>query len=107
MSLGGKREGAGRKKGFAALEAERQRVMVAEKLVTEFEPIVDKAIAQAKEGFKDAREWLTEQAYGKVKSSLELSGPNGKDLLPSAKSLAKADKALKSFLHARSPKNPK
>lgn len=62
---GGKRPGAGRPKGFAALEAERQRDLVAKKLVTEFEPIVDKAIEQAKGGDKFAREWLSDRAYGK------------------------------------------
>lgn len=67
----------GRPKGFAALEAERQREMIAKKLVKEFEPIVDKAIEQAKEGNKDARDWLTERAYGKATTPLEVTNPDG------------------------------
>ena len=57
----------GRPKGYAALEAERQRELIAVKLSTQFEPIINKAIEQAIEGNKDAREWLVERAYGKVK----------------------------------------
>jgi len=67
----------GRKKGFPALEAEKARLMIAEKLATEFEPILDKAIAQAKEGNKDARDWVTDRAYGKPIQSL-----TGKDGAP-------------------------
>lgn len=74
MTLGGKRKGAGRKKGLPALEAEQARIMIAEKLKTQFEPIVDKAIEQAKEGNKDARDWITNRAYGKPKESVDISG---------------------------------
>ena len=64
---GGKRPGAGRKKGYAAIEAEKARVFIAKKLVEELGPIVDKAIKQAKEdGDKHAREWLTDRAFGKA-----------------------------------------
>jgi hypothetical protein len=73
MSQGGKRVGAGRKKGFAALEAERQREFIAQKLVVEFGPIVDKAIDQAKEGDSKARDWLTDRAFGKAQQSLDVT----------------------------------
>jgi hypothetical protein len=68
---GGKRSGAGRKKGFAALEAENARQLIAEKLSTKLGPIIETAIKQAVRGDKHAREWLIERAYGKV---LKLEG---------------------------------
>lgn len=70
---GGPQPGSGRPKGFAALEAERARIMICEKLQTEFMPIVEMAIAQAKEGNKDAREWLTDRAFGKAVNIIDLN----------------------------------
>ena len=69
---GGQREGAGRKKGFAALEAEKARELIAQKLVVSFEPIVDKAIEQAISGNQKAREWLTDRAYGKISQGMDI-----------------------------------
>lgn len=56
----------GRPKGYAALEAERQRIYVAKRLAKSFAPIVSTAIRQAKKGDKYAREWLTDRAFGKA-----------------------------------------
>lgn len=64
----------GRPKGFAALEAEKARQMIAEKLVTQFGPIVDQAIKMAKKGDKSARDWLTDRAYGKPNQAIDLVG---------------------------------
>ena len=69
---GGHRAGAGRKKGFAALEGEKARELIAKKLSAELGPIIDIAIKQAKSGDRYAREWLIERAYGKVKEDIEL-----------------------------------
>lgn len=69
---GGYRQNAGRKQGFATLEAERMRDFIAHKLETEFEPILNKAIEQAKEGNYRAREWLTDRAYGKTTQALDI-----------------------------------
>lgn len=77
MSRGGKREGAGRKKGFAALEAEKQRHFIARKLVKEVGPIVTKAIELAKLGDRYSRDWLFDRAYGKASQLLEVSDPDG------------------------------
>lgn len=77
MSAGGKRQGAGRKKGFATLESERQRDYVAKVLVKEFKPIVKKAVDQAKDGDKSAREWLADRAFGKATNAVEISNPDG------------------------------
>lgn len=68
---GGKRPGAGRKKGFAALESEKARLMIAEKLAKQFAPIVDKAIEDAKRGDATARAWLTDRAYGKPNQAVD------------------------------------
>ena len=97
MSLGGKREGAGRKKGFPALEAEKARLMIAEKLSTEFAPIVDKAIEQAKAGQKDARDWLTDRAYGK--SMQPIVGKDGKDLIPDQETKEKIENVVRNYLN--------
>src|ERR1035437_8464766 len=70
---GGKREGAGRKKGFPALQHEKARELLAIRLATEFGPIVDKAIEQAKDGDTEARRWLTDRAWGKAKESMDLN----------------------------------
>jgi len=74
---GGKREGAGRKKGFAALEAEKARELIATKLQVHFSPIVDKAIEQALDGDKYAREWLTQRGYGNVLQEIDLGNRDG------------------------------
>lgn len=63
----------GRKKGYPALEAERARIMIAERLATEFLPIVNKAIEQAQAGDKDARAWLVDRAYGKAPQAIDLT----------------------------------
>jgi hypothetical protein len=70
---GGKREGSGRKKGFPALQSEMAREILAVKLHTEFEPIVDKAIEQAKNGDSEARRWLSDRAWGRPKDTMDLN----------------------------------
>lgn len=77
MAKGGKREGAGRPKGFAALEAEKAREYICERLKEELGPIVDKAIEQAKEGDKYAREWLVDRGYGKVPNQVDFGDGEG------------------------------
>jgi erythromycin esterase-like protein len=81
MPKGGKREGAGRKKGFAALEAEKAREIIAKKLADSLEPIVNKAIKQAEEGDRFAREWLLDRAYGRVPQAVELPDGTGEILI--------------------------
>lgn len=77
---GGKRVGAGRKPGFAALEAEKMRVLLIEQLRKSWVPIVEKAIAQASDGNQAARDWLSNYAVGKPAQTLELTGKDGENL---------------------------
>ena len=78
MTHGGKRPGAGRKKGSKAnhtFEAEKARALIMRKLFESLEPIIDKAIEQAKLGNHQAREWLSDRAMGRVPTAIEV--PNG------------------------------
>lgn len=68
---GGYRQGSGRKKGFSALEAEKAREFIAQKLSENLGPIVDIAIKQAMNGEHKAREWLTDRSYGKSQQYIE------------------------------------
>ena len=83
MTRGGYRPNAGRKKGFSSLEAEKAREFIAQRLTTDLEPIIAKAIEQAKEGDHKAREWLTDRAYGKSfqATATEISGTDGKQIV--------------------------
>ena len=71
---GGKRTGAGRKPGLASILAERSRAYIAERIETDLAPIVEKAIEQAKAGDKYARDWLSDQAWGKARQNVGLDG---------------------------------
>lgn len=73
MAAGGKREGAGRKKGFPALQAEAMRKFIAEKLIPANEPIINKAIEQAEAGDKAARDFLYDRAYGKPNQAVDVT----------------------------------
>lgn len=66
----------GRKKGLATIEAEKARNLIAEMLARDLVPIVNKAIEQAKEGDKYAREWLADRAFGKATQFLATDPDN-------------------------------
>lgn len=74
MAKGGKRIGAGRKKGYKAIEAEKAREYIVQRVSAELEPIIDVQINQARNGDKDARRDLLDRAYGKPKETFELQG---------------------------------
>lgn len=77
---GGKREGAGRKKGIASILADKARDFIAEKVDKELGAIVDRAIEQAKAGDYKAREWLSERGWGKAVQAIVTKDPEGNDL---------------------------
>ena len=72
MAKGGYRPGAGRKKGFKAIEAEKAREYIASRVSKELEPIIDKAIEQAKAGDQTARRDLFDRAYGRPRETVEV-----------------------------------
>lgn len=77
---GGKREGAGRKKGLASILADKARDYIAEQIDKELKPIVEKAIEQAKAGDYKAREWLSERGWGKAVQAIVTKDEEGNDL---------------------------
>lgn len=65
MTRGGKRPGAGRKKGYAAKNAEEARKFISEKVSKEIGPIVNALIKKAKQGDIRAAKELFDRAYGR------------------------------------------
>lgn len=68
---GGARPGAGRKPGYAALQAEKKRELTAKLLDKQWTPIVKRAIKDAIAGDNEARKFLRDTAYGKPKETLD------------------------------------
>lgn len=66
MTHGGKRIGAGRKKGFSARTAEEARKVLAEMVVQEIGPIGEALIVRAKNGEVAAIKELFDRAFGKA-----------------------------------------
>ena len=94
---GGKRKGAGRPKGYAALVAETTRSFIASEIKKSNAPIVKRAIEDAKKGDKHARDWLYEFAFGKP--TQPITGANGDPLFqPTVKDKEMAKKALLDLL---------
>lgn len=76
MNYGGKRAGAGRKKGSVGthtLEAVKAREFIALKVSQQLGLIVDTAIVQAKKGDSEARKWLADRAWGRPKDTSEIT----------------------------------
>lgn len=86
MAKGGKREGAGRKKGYKAIEVEKAREYLVARVVADLEPIVSAQIDLAK-GIrlvdekgnvyqkapdKDAAKYLLDHTVGKAKEKLDV-----------------------------------
>ena len=68
---GGKRPGAGRKKGFSAKNAEEARRVLSEMVMKEISPIGEALIAKAKEGDIPAARELFDRAFGKSTTFVE------------------------------------
>jgi hypothetical protein len=62
---GGYRAGAGRKKGYSAIESEKAREFIVQRVTASLEPIVQQLIKRAKEGDIRAIRELFDRAYGK------------------------------------------
>ncbi len=78
---GGKRQGAGRKQGFAAKSAEEARRVFAEMVSKEITPIAKALIKQAKKGDIRAAQLLFERAWGRASSDTLRSTATGSELL--------------------------
>lgn len=71
---GGFRENAGRKKGFSAIEAEKAREFIVEKVNASLEPIIGSLIELAKKGDIRASQVLFDRAYGRPITPIETAG---------------------------------
>ena len=67
---GGQREGAGRPISEATIKAQLAREYISEQVKLSLSAIVAKAVTQAIEGDKYAREWLSDRAWGKAPINL-------------------------------------
>lgn len=88
---GGKRQGAGRKQGFAAKSAEEARRAFAEMVSKEITPIALALIKQAKKGDIRAAQLLFDRAWGK--SPAEASSSNPADYIVPSTVIAMEDRA--------------
>ena len=95
---GGKREGAWRKRGFAAIQADKARDYVVQRVADELEPIMTAQIESAKGLFYEKKEadgvikvyqdkpdinagkYLIDQTIGKAKETVEMGGKDGKPI---------------------------
>lgn len=77
---GGARAGAGRPKSEATLRSQAARDYISKQMADSLAPIVAKAITQAMEGDKYAREWLSDRAWGKPVQRNEIEDEEGNPL---------------------------
>jgi hypothetical protein len=73
MAHGGKRLGAGRKKGLAARDAEEARRRFAELVRKEVVPIAEALISRAKKGEVAAARELFDRAWGRPHQSADIA----------------------------------
>jgi hypothetical protein len=73
MARGGKRQGAGRKKGQAALAAEEYRKFIVEEVRKNKKEIVAAQITKAKQGDTQAFKELNDRALGKAPQGIDLT----------------------------------
>lgn len=76
---GGFRQGAGRKKGFAAKTAEEARRLLAQRVAAEIGPLIDILIAKAKKGDIRALHELFDRAWGRAPQGIMLTTQYAKD----------------------------
>ena len=79
---GGYRQGAGRKPGFAAKNAEEARRVLSEMVMREIGPIVEALIAKAKNGDVIAIRELFDRAFGKSPSSVDITSDGASLAIP-------------------------
>jgi hypothetical protein len=72
---GGYRQNAGRKKGFAAMNAEEARKLLSVRLAQEIGPIAEALISEAKKGNIRAVKELFDRAWGRPPQDISLPLP--------------------------------
>ncbi len=87
MSLGGRRPGAGRKKGTDALAIEEYRKLLVKKVLAQKGPIIDALINKALTGDVPALKEIQERLLGKVSDKLVLEDGGFIEALQEAKKL--------------------
>ena len=70
---GGKRKGAGRKKGFAAKSAEEARCLLAQRVAEEIGSLCDVLVSKAKGGDMRAMHELLDRAWGRAPQAVFVS----------------------------------
>ena len=72
---GGVRQGAGRKQGFAAKDAEEARRYFSQRVAEEVAPLADMLIRKAKEGDIRALQVLLDRAWGRPRQEVQIITP--------------------------------
>lgn len=70
---GGYREGAGRKVGFAAKNAEEARRYLSQRVMEDIEPLADLMLGKAKAGNIRALQLLLDRAWGRSRQEIEIT----------------------------------
>jgi len=70
----------GRPKKHSTVLAEKARDFIAQELEKNLKPIVKKAVDDAKQGDKAARDWLSERGWGKVPQAVLTKDEDGNDV---------------------------
>lgn len=78
---GGFREGAGRKKGFAAKGAEEARKVLSERVAQEIGPLSEMLISKAKKGDIQAIKELFDRAWGRSPQSIDMTSAPPKTVI--------------------------
>lgn len=83
----------GRPRGKASIATEKARLEILEAVEKELKPILDKAIEQAKQGDKGARDWLSSYAWGKATVTVVTEDEDGnkKEITGNSITFAKQD----------------
>lgn len=69
---GGNRKGAGRKKGFAAKDAEEARRYLSHRVSEEIQPLAEVLIQRARKGGLKAFQILLDRAWGRPRQEIQL-----------------------------------
>ena len=101
MNHGGKRAGAGRKKGYAAIEAEKTREYITQRVSEALEPIIDALIEHAKQGDLKAIHELFDRAWGKPHQGVDIAPTQGAFVIQIDQTIADKNGLKATRLHAQ------